>query len=279
METNAFLILIPLIFLMLFGSTLYRMIVGVEPMPDLNRTDSLMALLELNVKRVARKDDTLVFHPFDPNQATVDALVDLGLNPLVAKRIANYRDKGGRFKTAADVLKIYGMDTAWYETAKPWMRIEVHQAKHSTVPAYKKKTITREDINVADTLALQDVYGIGPALARRIVKFRDRLGGFHSLEQLRDVYGLDSMVVIRVARQFEVKAGFEPRRINLREATLEELSAHPYISRRQAQVIVAFRLQHSLDSLGQLRPVPQLDDPWLTKIAPYIQIAPLPKRQ
>lgn len=277
METNAFLILIPLIFLMLFGSTFYRMIVGVEPMPDLNRTDSLMALLELNVKQVAQKDDTLVFHPFDPNQATEDALVDLGLSPLVAKRIANYRDKGGRFKTAADVLKIYGMDTTWYETAKPWMRIEVNKTEHSTVPAYKKKTITREDINVADTSALQDVYGIGPALARRIVKFRDRLGGFHSLEQLRDVYGLDSTVVIRVARQFEVKPGFEPRRINLREATLEELSAHPYISRRQAQVIVAFRLQHTLDSLGQLRPLPQLDDTWLTKIAPYIQIAPLPK--
>lgn len=277
METNAFLILIPLIFLMLFGSSLYRTIVGIEPMPDIDRTDSLMAILALNTKRVESKADSVVFHPFDPNKATEESLVSLGLRPLIAKRIASYREKGGRFKAPEDVLKIYGMDTAWFETAKPWMRFEVVQ--HESKPqVYPKKTFTKEDINAADTLALQDVYGIGPALARRIVKFRDRLGGFHSLQQLHDVYGLDSTVVGRVARQFDVKPGFEPRRINLRDATLEELSAHPYISRRQAQAIIAFRFQHTIDSLGQLRLLPQLDDSWLIKIAPYLQTAPLPER-
>jgi DNA uptake protein ComE-like DNA-binding protein len=136
--------------------------------------------------------------------------------------------------------------------------------------------MAREDINLADTIRLQDVYGIGPALARRIVTFRDRLGGFVSMEQLREVYGLDSVVVKRVMRQFEVKAGFEPRKINFREATIEDLILHPYISRRQAQAIIAYRSQHPLESLEQLRALPMLDEKWFSKMQPYARFAPLP---
>jgi len=277
METNAFLILIPLIFLLLFGSSLSRMLVGTEPLPDPDRTDSLMALLDLNAQLVAVEKDSIVFHPFDPNVISEEALIDLGLNQSVASCIASYRSKGGRFRTREDVLKIYRMDTTWYKKAKPWMQIESPR-EHASPLVTSKKAIVREDINTADTLQLQDVYGIGPALSRRIVKFRDRLGGFHSLSQLNEVYGLDSLVVGRVARQFEVKAGYEPRKINLLAATLEELATHPYINRRQAQAIIAYRLQHGIDSLGQLRNLPQLDDPWFDKIAPYLQTAPLPKR-
>ena len=91
------------------------------------------------------------------------------------------------------------------------------------------------------------------------------------MDQLREVYGLDSTVVERVKRQFEVKMNFEPRRLNVNTVTLEELNRHPYISRRQAQAIFAYRAQHvPIDSLGQLAGIPLLDDTWRKKMKPYL---------
>lgn len=271
METNGFLILMPLVLILLFSEPVYRTLVDPEPLTGLDRTDSLLAWMasQERVKSPASLD-SIVFHSFDPNQITREGLVALGLNDRTAERMVSYRSKGGRFRRKVDVGKIYGMDSSWLKHAGDWMKFpkeEIGAARQQP----RKKRLVLEDINTTDTLRLQDVYGIGPALARRIVTFRDRLGGFVFMEQLRDVYGLDSVVVERVKRQFEVKPGFEPRMLNLQKATYDEIIQHPYISRRQAQAIVAYRKQHDgLDSLEQLVEIKVLDGKWLSKVRPYL---------
>lgn len=271
METNGFLLLMPLMFAILFSERIYRGLADEGPLTGLDRTDSLMAWLAARQgKTEPNALDCVAFRFFDPNRVHREELVAFGLNQRIADRIIRYREKGGRFRKKEDVAKIYGMDSAWMRKAVVWMTFPV-QEQRTTAFRAGQKVRTREDINRADTLQLQDVYGIGPALARRIVTFRDRLGGYVVMEQLRDVYGLDSIVVERVRKQFEVRPGFVPRRINLRLATYEELDHHPYISRRQAQAIVAYRRQHDgLDSLGQLLEIRFLDEPWLSKIRPYV---------
>lgn len=274
METNGFLILLPLVLIILFSEPMYRALVPPTPLGDLDRTDSLIAWMDEQEKIAARQRfDTIVFRFFDPNEITHEELIDLGLNEPIADRLIRYREKGGRFRNREAVEKIYGMDTAWYRRAQAWMKFPSDQPKIK--PTFKLKAILRADLNTADTLQFQDVYGIGPALARRIIKFRDRLGGYITADQLRDVYGLDSAVIQRVMRQFEVKPGFEPRRINLATATIEELLQHPYVKRKQAHAIVAYRSQHGLASPEQLRNIPSLEESWITKIMPYLQ-APLP---
>jgi competence protein ComEA len=275
METNGFLILMPLVLVVLFSERVYNHVVDTVPLTGLDRTDSLLAWLEQQKEAARKSADTIVFHSFDPNAAPLEELIALGLPARTAERLIRYREKGGRFRRKEDVAGIYGMDSAWFGKAAAWMIFPKKEYTKQTYAA-KQKVMPREDINTADTLRLQDVYGIGPILARRIVNFRERLGGFVSMHQLTEVFGLDSLVIIRVMRQFEVRPGYEPRKINLREATVEELSRHPYMSRRQAQAIVAYRSQHSLESLEQLKALPLLDDRWFSKMQPYVRIAPLP---
>jgi len=275
METNGFLILLPMVIIILFSEPMYRALVPPTPLGDLDRTDSLIAWMDDQEKIVARQRfDTIVFRFFDPNEISHEELIDLGLKEPIAGRLIRYREKGGRFRNREAVEKIYGMDTAWYRRAQAWMKFTLPDPPKIKT-TLRSKAILRDDLNTADTLQFQDVYGIGPALARRIVRFRDRLGGYIAGDQLRDVYGLDSVVIQRVMRQFEIKPGFEPRKINLATATIEELLQHPYVKRKQAHAIVAYRSQHGLASPEQLRQIPSLEESWINKMLPYLQ-APLP---
>ncbi len=271
METNAFLILIPLIFLILFSSPLFRMFVGVPPVPDLDKTDSLIAWLGARAQSSPKvRKDTVTLHAFDPNDATIEELISLGMRETLAIRISRYREKGGRFRKKEDVLKIFGIDTTWYAMASPWMRFSKEPSLVNVSTKQKAQPIA--DINTADTIQLMEVFGIGPVLARRIITFRDRLGGFIRIGQLKEVYGLDSLVVKKLARRFEVRPGFIPRQLAINEVDLETLANHPYVNRRQAQAILTFRSQRGpLDSLGQLREIKLIDENWLAKMREYLR--------
>lgn len=277
-ETNAFLLFIPLLFIMLFSGTIYRRYVWSEPFPDPRRTDSLLAWLESHEIKRDSLPRPIAFHPFDPNQVTESELIALQLKPWLAKRITGYRSKGGAFRKPEDVLKIYGLDSAWYSQAKPWMRFApplspppLNPLKGRSVSG--QKSLVVRDINTTDTTSLMDVYGIGPVLARRIITFRDRLGGFVDIGQLKEVYGLDSTVVDRLKKRFSVMPEFKPRQLSIQTATVEELSSHPYIGRRKAQSIAVYIEQHGkLDSLGQLLQIRTIDEQWLAKVEPYLLV-------
>lgn len=279
METNGFLILLPMIVLILFSDTIYQSFRNPPPLLVYDRTDSLLAWIYSRKPTEIVALDTVTFHRFDPNQLSGEGFQALGLRESLTRRIIRYREKGGKFRRPEDVQRIYGMDSAWFMKARSWMDFPRPEwvANRQVV---KQKRIIRSDINTADTLQLQDVYGIGPTLARRIVTFRDRLGGFVSMDQLREVYGLDSVVVERVKKQFSILLHFEPRKLDLNTARIEDFLRHPYINRRQAQAIVAYRSQHSrIDSTGQLRNIPTIDTTWTRKMKPYLFVLPLAERR
>jgi competence protein ComEA len=271
METNGFLLLIPLVFALLFSEPVYRAWIGPPAIPNFDKTDSLLAWIELqNSIVMARRIDTTQFRHFNPNTITDKELIALGLPVHLSNRWIRYREKGGRFRTVADVEKIYGMDTAWFARARRWILIPVE----NRTPTRTNRKVILEDINTADTLSLMDVYGIGPALARRITLFRNRLGGFVSMNQLSEVYGLDSAVVLRLRRQFEVRAEFEPIKLNLVAIDFDEMVIHPYISRKQAQAILRYRSQHGLTSAQELMNIKLLDSMWLVRLQPYLKVMP-----
>src|SRR5690606_9841495 len=135
--------------------------------------------------------------PFDPNTAPVDDLVKLGIKQGIATRMVRYRESGGRFAVRQDLLKIYGMDSTLYAILYPYIKLPDRAPDIITVKGAGEKT-ERFDLNTADTAQLVRVYGIGPVLSKRIVKFRERLGGFVAPEQVYEVYGLDSATATRL---------------------------------------------------------------------------------
>lgn len=251
-EINGFLILIPLMIAVAASEPVYRWwIIGQhrDHRPDLKALDTLVAQWKAN-----EKDPVLpvVHKSFNPNTATEAELRALGFHETLAKRIAAYRAKGGVFRTKSDLAKIYGLDSALYHQLYTYIDLPANrlparladQAARYPGTGAKKNAQQIFDINTADTLLLKTIYGIGPKLAARIVKFRDKLGGFVRREQLYEVYGLDSVVVSRLLKASFIKKGFEPEKINVNTANEAILAAHPYIRHRLARRITSHRFHH-----------------------------------
>ncbi len=242
---------------------------------DIYNNDSLLLSENLQVRKppgdAERKQEVSYFY-FDPNTATAEELISLGLAPRVAHTIVRYRDKGGRFYQPQDFKKIYTLSEKDYQRLLPYIRIASPGQRASTpeAPGYTPKTNHPIDINAADDAVWMLQKGIGPAFAGRIVAYREKLGGFLYKEQLREVYGLpDSTYQALLPHMFISDSTV--RKINVNTATEEMLAAHPYIGRRMAAAIIRLRTDLGRYSkMEDLRMVPLINEENYRKIAQYL---------
>lgn len=137
------------------------------------------------------------------------------------------------------------------------------------ISPYKKKTFEVE-LNAGDTLDFQQLRGIGSAYAKRIVAYRDRLGGFANKEQLREVWGIDSGLYAQISPFVRLsKAVFRP--ININEIDIQTLKQHPYLDYYQAKEIIRYREKYGLfGSVEELKRVNLMDDETYQRIKPYL---------
>jgi competence protein ComEA len=270
-EANAFLILLPVLFLIIFSQPLYRwMAVSNQPL-SVQEIFLLDSLIAKNESAQAIRTDSILLFSFDPNTATIDQLISLGISKTVANRIELYRTKGGKFNIKSDLGKMYGLDSSVYRNLVPYIALPDKLIVESKGDFLKTpKRIIEYDLNKADTADFKSVKGIGPVLAGRIIKYRQSLGGFVHASQLKEVFGLDTLVLQELA-VFHIAQGFIPEKLKINQATEEELDKHPYVSLKQAKAIVTYRMQHvrlaSVDDLGQVK---LLNDELIRKITPYI---------
>ncbi len=200
--------------------------------------------------------------PFDPNTADQAALERLGFRPSTARTLLRYREKGGVFRRADDLRRVYGMDERLFAELLPFIRLDT--ALRTVKPAHafpadsaarrpssefrqagtfpRKDSAAVIDINRATAEDWQLLPGIGPGYAGRIVRFRDRLGGFTHPGQVGETYGLPDSVFRRILPRLLPSPVFRPLPVNT--ADLAELKAHPYLSNLQATVLFRYREQH-----------------------------------
>jgi competence protein ComEA len=281
-ETNGFLILLPLMVILLFSEPIYRYWFVRQPQ-DFSKESILLDSLVATWKweKDSSQEGIILsrqLFSFDPNQSTEDDFIDLGFSSALASRIINYRNKGGEFKIKTDLLKIYGFDSALYKNISSFINLpdNITTISRSSAGALIKESdiaIAKSDLNTADTSQLIKVYGIGKKLSERIVKYRNRLGGFVSMDQLKEVYGLDSIAIKNVAEKFIIERNHQPVLININIASEKEIGAHPYLSFKLAKAIAAYRFQHGhfaeLDDLARVKLVSEND---LEKIKPYLTL-------
>lgn len=282
-ETNAFLILLPLLFLIVFSQPIYRMVVPSKMQAqDTVKLNRMLATWKWNdssptaktVENVINTRSNTLFS-FDPNKATQQQLVQLGFTKFQIERLIKYRTKGGKFLVKSDLLKLYGMDSSFYQQLYAFIDLP----KTRTIANEKLDNPPRMEvaanINNADTTQLKEVYGIGSKLAQRIINYREKLGGFVSMQQLTEVYGLDSVVVTKVMKRFFVEVGFTPKQLDVNTAEAAELAKHPYFKANVAKAIVTYRYQHgsftNLDDLLKIQLVSPTD---LTRVKPYLTLNP-----
>ena len=221
----------------------------------------------------------VVLKSFDPNEADSTELSRLGLSPYVVRNILKYRQKGGRFRTPESFSRIYGLEQGQFETLKPYIRIampkvaEMKEVDTMTVrkvvekKPFKYPEGTLVDVNSADTTELKKIPGIGSGIAKAIVAYRSRLGGFYSLEQLTEIEYITPSLV----KWFKLE-GPVLRPLKVNKAGLEALRAHPYLNFYQAKVIVEHRRKKGqLKSLSQLSLYEEFTEKDLERLSAYLK--------
>ena len=258
-----------------------------EPLAENVRTetdkveaDSFQRIVEHREKKaVIKKTEApsrkVVLAPFDPNLADSIELLDLGLSPYVARNVLRYREKGGRFRTPESFARIYGLTEDQFETLRPYIRISesfrqktdtstyVRRDTFAVVYKYPKGTLV--DVGVADTTELKKIPGIGSGISKAIVGYRNRLGGFYSLEQLREV----RFVTPEMMEWFKLDS-ISIRPLPVNRAGLDRLRNHPYLNFYQAKVILEHRKKHGeIKSLSQLSLYEEFTEKDLKRLSAY----------
>lgn len=219
---------------------------------------------------------------FDPNTIDKNTWIELGVREKTATGILNYISKGGRFRQPEDLNKIWGIDEAHKARLLPYVRItpsaNVPKAyadkkwPESKPYVYTPKTVEPININTADTLEWATLPGIGAGYARRIVKFRDRLGGFYDVKQIAETFGLPDSTYQKILPYLRCNPN-ETQKININTASEENLKLHPKIRWQLAKVIVAYRTQHgNYKDINELRNIMIITPEVLNDIRNYVKV-------
>lgn len=214
---------------------------------------------------------------FNPNDVSYENLLKLGFKPYTANKIINARTKGFVFRTKKDLAKIYSIDTVLVKSLYAFIQLPetiVPNQNTYTKGTYEKSVYQKPeliDVNSADTALLNRLPGIGNILSARIVAYRDKLGGFNSLTQLGEVYGLKPEVIEKISPKITLDLS-QIKLININTASISELSQHPYIKKRMAEIIVNYRNQHGLFSKPQdLLKTQVIQEQELDKFSSYLK--------
>lgn len=244
--------------------------------------DSFLANLEEQEKirksHTPKNEISVVLQPFDPNTADSVLLRQLGLPVYIVRNILKYRAKGGVFRSPESFSRIYGLKEEVYQKLKPYITIaplvSVSHVRTDTfrqlkdtipyVPKYEEGTIV--DLNKADTSILKRIPGIGSTLARMIVVYRQRLGGFYDVSQLQEV----PHVGVELNKWFVVTpAGLHKIQVN--SASLDKLRSHPYMDFYKAKAIMEYRRKRGkIKGLSQLSMFEEFTEKDLKRLSPYL---------
>ncbi|MGL4851347.1 MAG: ComEA family DNA-binding protein [Phocaeicola sp.] len=235
-------------------------------------------------ERVRETKRKIIPTRFDPNQVDSLELDQMGLPTWLIHRILNYRRAGKVFSTPESVVSVYGMTDELFALLKPYVVIS-----ESYLPRSRKATVTdslfnirdsilREkpikyaegtlvDLNRADTTELKKIPGIGSTTARRLLSYREALGGFYAVSQLEEL----SFIAPDLWVWFEVSELPAPY-LDGNKASLDRLRNHPYLNFYQAKVILEHRRKRGkIKSLSQLSLYEEFTEKDLQRLSYYLK--------
>ncbi len=208
----------------------------------------------LNTGQIPQKTQVFLFE-FDPNTASYDDFLKLGFSPKQAKGIINSRKKGWKFYTKKDFAKLYYVSEAQFEKLKPYIKID----RSKLLP----------ELNTAKFYDLNSFLH-DEKLTKKILNFRNALGGFYSKEQLSEVYGIspEALQILQDSTTLDVS---KIKKIDINTASEKQLSYHPYIKKWQAQKIGELRQNTGYITPQDLKNAKIFKDDELNKLLPYLK--------
>ena len=222
-------------------------------------------------------------YPFNPNFITDYKGYTLGMTNEEIDRLLHYRKEGKWINSAEDFKKVTGVSDSLFAELAPYFKFPewVTNPKPKTdfnhfksEKGFVEKPFAQKiDLNKATEEQLKQVSGIGEALSKRIISYREKLNGFTSDIQLYEVYGLSPDVAQRVLNLFTVKTSKPISKINLNKASASDIATIPGISFELAKKIWEFRRLHEkVNSLQELEKIEGISPRKLQLIQLYLSV-------
>jgi competence protein ComEA len=292
-ESIAAILLICLIFVTIFAPYFFKRYALQKPFdPQLRAlaqqaillNDSLLAIdsLEYKIKnygnynKYAQNTEHYTLNPFrfDPNTIEEIGLNKLGLPKKFIKTFLNFRNKGAKFYKPEDFKRVWGLKEEDANFLLPYIVI-ANSKKNNWNEDFKyfKKANnpTIIDINIAGVNEFRQLPGVGN-LAYKIVKYRDKLGGFLTINQVKETYEITDSI-FNAIQPFLTLQNPVITKININTATDFELASHPYIEKNIAKAIVIYRNQHgNYKQVADLKKIIFIKKEWVDKMAPYLTV-------
>lgn len=230
---------------------------------------------------------------FNPNTITEAAMDSLDLPVFVKQNILRYKKAGGSFTSAEDIHKIYGMTDSLFQIIQPYIQTETNEkekrlAIHSFTPnttqaesnSFNQNYQTGEapsstvpemvELNSADSSALVALPGIGPVFAKRIIRYRDLLGGFYRKEQLLEVYNFPVETYNSLEESLQVDT-LAVKKLRINFLDFSELLRHPYLNKQQVEAIVKHREKEGpFKNLSKVAEIQAFDSETFARVRPYL---------
>jgi competence protein ComEA len=226
----------------------------------------------------AQNKQPKVLQFFDPNEDDFESLIKKGVPYKVAKNIVNFSQKGGVFRTKADVKKMYSITDDEYLKLEPYITLNVSSNLPKSFAAPDKIKVGREyknqsiSINTATQVELEKLRGIGPSYAAKILRYKGYYGGFYNSQQLYEIKGLDSILVSSILPYLVFDSNVITR-LDVNKATAAELAKHPYIGYKEASAIVSFREQHGrFNQISEVKELHIFKGKDFSRLIPYLDL-------
>ena len=219
------------------------------------------------------------FYPFNPNFITDYKGYQLGLSTQELDRLFAFREKGLYVNSAKDFQNVTEVSDSLLAKISPLFKFpawvtERNNTKNTFVDfsKTKKETIQPKDFNLATKEDFMVIRGIGEGISTRILKERESLGGFLSLEQIDFIWGLSPEVIEKLKESFFIKDVSQVKKIKINDWSVKELSAHPFFNYAQAKEIVIYRsMNEKISNIEDLIKIKQFPVEKINFIALYLE--------
>lgn len=204
---------------------------------------------------------------FDPNSYSVKEWMNLGLSQKQADVILRYTERG--VYSNEELKKIFVLPEELFLLIKD---STFYPSRPSNKP---NRTFEKEkvylDLNVASAADFEQIPGIGPYFAKRMVEYREQLGGYIGIEQLLEIKKFDNEKLASISAYIYVKAN-EIEKLDINMADYESLKAHPYITWEVANSIVKMRMHAPYNQIEDIKRSKLIDETLYQKLKPYLKV-------
>lgn len=235
--------------------------------------DKIVIPIDSTVLEDKEKNKTKKLFQFNPNEVSKKELQALGFEKMQIRNILKYRDKGGIFYEPKDLLKIYSIDQKDYDKWEKFIVLP-QEEKNNEYKSFKESEKSKAiiEINLANAEDFEQISGIGQKFSERIVKYREQLGGYYNVEQLKEVYHLPPELIDENKELLVVN---EPvlKTININQVDLKTFIKHPYVSYNMALRIINYREVHGMfKSVDEIKTNDLVKEEDYSKLVYYLSV-------